>query len=280
MAKNKEIVIRPPAGEIEFNIKEVWEYKDLLRELVYKNFRLIYKQTVLGPIWLIFNPIITSVVFTFVFGSFAGLETDGLPHFLFYMSGNTLWNFFANCINTNSNTFRANAGVYGKVYFPRLTIPLSHVISGFINFMMQFVSLLVFFFIYKFTGTELHIAPRMLLLPVIMLHTILLCLAVGLVLSCLTYKYRDFVFIINLGMQLWMYLTPVVYSMSNTGGWMHKVLLLNPMTPIIHNFRYALLGRGGLMIGSWAISIALTAVLLFVGIVAFNRSARNFVDTV
>lgn len=280
MEKNKEIVVRPPSGWLEFNLLELWDYKDLIVELVMKNFRLIYKQTILGPIWLIFNPIVTSVVFTFVFGSFAGLETDGLPHFLFYMSGNTLWNFFANCINTNANTFRANAGIYGKVYFPRLSIPLSHVISGFINFMMQFAALLVFFFVYKFTGTELHIAPRMLLLPLIMIQTILLSLAVGLVLSCLCYKYRDFVFIINLGMQLWMYLTPVVYSMADTGGWMHKILLLNPMTPIIHNFRYALLGRGGLMIGSWALSIGLTGVLLFAGVIFFNKVARTFVDTV
>lgn len=280
MDKNKEIVIRPPAGWFEFNLLELWDYKDLIVELVMKNFRLIYKQTILGPIWLIFNPIVTSVVFTFVFGSFAGLETDGLPQFLFYMTGNTLWNFFANCVNTNANTFRNNAGIYGKVYFPRLTIPLSHVISGFINFLMQFVSLLVFFFIYKFTGTELHIAPRMLLLPLIMLQTILLSLAVGLVLSCLCYKYRDFVFIINLGMQLWMYLTPIVYSMSNTGGWMHTILLLNPMTPIIHNFRYALLGRGGLMIGSWILSLGMTGILLFAGVVLFNKVARTFVDTV
>ena len=278
--ENKEIVIRPPHGWFDFDFKEIWEYRDLIKEFVSRNFKLIYKQTILGPSWLIFNPIITSVIFTFVFGQFAGISTDGVPQFLFYMAGNSLWNLFSTSVTNNSNIFSSNVQVFGKIYFPRLATPISQAISCVLNFLIQFVALFVFFFIYMFTGSPLTFGWRMLLIPIIIIETSLLALAVGLIFSALTAKYRDFVFIITLGMQLWMYITPVVYPMSLTGGWMYKLLLLNPMTPVMNNFKWAFLGSGEFMLWSWILSFVLTIVALILGIALFNKVEKTFVDTV
>ena len=276
----KEIIIRPPHGWFDFDIKELWEYRDLVKEFVVRNFKLIYKQTVLGPAWLVLNPIITSVIFTFVFGQFAGISTDGVPQFLFYMAGNTLWSLFSTSITNNSNLFFANKQVFGKIYFPRLATPLSQSISCLINFFIQFAALMVFFVFYMFTGSPLKFSLRMLIIPVILVQTTLLALGVSLIFSALTAKYRDFTFIVTLGMQLWMYVSPVVYPMSLTGGWMYKILLINPMTPILNNFKWAFLGSGSFMLWSWLLSFVLTAVCLFAGIAVFGKVEKTFVDTV
>ncbi|MBR5306657.1 MAG: ABC transporter permease [Oscillospiraceae bacterium] len=280
MENQKEIIIRPPHGWFDFDIKELWEYRDLVKEFVVRNFKLIYKQTVLGPAWLVLNPIITSVIFTFVFGQFAGISTDGVPQFLFYMAGNTLWSLFSTSITNNSNLFFANKQVFGKIYFPRLATPLSQSISCLINFFIQFAALLVFFVFYMFTGSPLKFSLRMLIIPVILVQTTLLALGVSLIFSALTAKYRDFTFIVTLGMQLWMYVSPVVYPMSLTGGWMYKILLINPMTPILNNFKWAFLGSGSFMLWSWLLSFVLTAVCLFAGIAVFGKVEKTFVDTV
>ena len=176
MENQKEIIIRPPEGLFNFDLKEIWEYRDLIKEFVVKNFKLIYKQTALGPAWLIFNPIITSVIFTFVFGQFAGISTDGVPQFLFYMTGNSLWNLFATSVQNNSNVFYANVNVFGKIYFPRLATPISQSISCLINFMIQFAALLLFFVFYIVTGHPIGFSVRMLLIPVILIQTALLAL--------------------------------------------------------------------------------------------------------
>lgn len=280
MENQKEIIIRPPHGWFDFDIKELWEYRDLVKEFVVRNFKLIYKQTVLGPAWLVLNPIITSVIFTFVFGQFAGISTDGVPQFLFYMAGNTLWSLFSTSITNNSNLFFANKQVFGKIYFPRLATPLSQSISCLINFFIQFAALMVFFVFYMFTGSPLKFSLRMLIIPVILVQTTLLALGVSLIFSALTAKYRDFTFIVTLGMQLWMYVSPVVYPMSLTGGWMYKILLINPMTPILNNFKWAFLGSGSFMLWSWLLSFVLTAVCLFAGIAVFGKVEKTFVDTV
>lgn len=280
MENQKEIIIRPPHGWFDFDIKELWEYRDLVKEFVVRNFKLIYKQTVLGPAWLVLNPIITSVIFTFVFGQFAGISTDGVPQFLFYMAGNTLWSLFSTSITNNSNLFFANKQVFGKIYFPRLATPLSQSISCLINFLIQFAALMVFFVFYMFTGSPLKFSLRMLIIPVILVQTTLLALGVSLIFSALTAKYRDFAFIVTLGMQLWMYVSPVVYPMSLTGGWMYRILLLNPMTPILNNFKWAFLGSGSFMLWSWLLSFVLTAVCLFAGIAVFGKVEKTFVDTV
>ena len=280
MENQKEIIIRPPHGWFDFDIKELWEYRDLVKEFVVRNFKLIYKQTVLGPAWLVLNPIITSVIFTFVFGQFAGISTDGVPQFLFYMAGNTLWSLFSTSITNNSNLFFANKQVFGKIYFPRLATPLSQSISCLINFLIQFAALMVFFVFYMFTGSPLKFSLRMLIIPVILVQTTLLALGVSLIFSALTAKYRDFTFIVTLGMQLWMYVSPVVYPMSLTGGWMYKILLINPMTPILNNFKWAFLGSGSFMLWSWLLSFVLTAVCLIAGIAVFGKVEKTFVDTV
>jgi len=280
MDNQKEIIIRPPHGWFDFDIKELWEYRDLVKEFVMRNFKLIYKQTILGPAWLVFNPIITSVIFTFVFGQFAGISTDGVPQFLFYMAGNTLWNLFATSVQNNSNIFYANAAVFGKIYFPRIATPLSQSISCLINFLIQFCALLVFFVFYIITGSPLSFSLKMLIIPVILLQTLLLALGIGLIFSALTAKYRDFAFIISLGMQLWMYVTPVVYPMSLTGGWMYKILLLIPMTPSMNNFKWAFLGSGSFMLWSWLLSFVVTGACLYAGIALFGIVEKTFVDTV
>ena len=280
MENQKEIIIRPPTGTFDVDLKEIWEYRDLVKEFVLRNFKLIYKQTILGPAWLVFNPIITSVIFTFVFGQFAGISTDGVPQFLFYMAGNSLWNLFATSVQNNSNVFYANVNVFGKIYFPRLATPISQSISCLINFMIQFVALLVFFIFYIITGSPLSFSLRMLIIPVILIQTALLALGFGLMFSALTAKYRDFTFIISLGMSLWMYISPVVYPMSLTGGWMYKILLLNPMTPILNNFKWAFLGSGNFMLWSWLLSFVVTAACLLAGIALFNKVEKTFVDTV
>ena len=280
MENQKEIIIRPPEGLFNFDLKEIWEYRDLIKEFVVKNFKLIYKQTALGPAWLIFNPIITSVIFTFVFGQFAGISTDGVPQFLFYMTGNSLWNLFATSVQNNSNVFYANVNVFGKIYFPRLATPISQSISCLINFMIQFAALLLFFIFYVVTGHPIGFSVRMLLIPVILIETAVLALGIGLIFSALTAKYRDFAFVISLGMQLWMYVTPVVYPMSLTGGWMYRILLLNPMTPIMNNFKWAFLGSGNFMLWSWLLSFVVTAGCLYAGVALFGKVEKNFVDTV
>ena len=280
MENQKEIIIRPPTGTFDVDLKEIWEYRDLVKEFVMRNFKLIYKQTILGPAWLVFNPIITSVIFTFVFGQFAGISTDGVPQFLFYMAGNTVWNLFSTSVTTNSNLFFANKQVFGKIYFPRLVIPLSQSISCLINFMIQFAALLVFFVFYMLTGSPIRFSINMLIIPVILIQTTLLALGIGLIFSALTSKYRDFTFIVSLGMSLWMYISPVVYPMSLTGGWMYKILLLNPLTPILNNFKWAFLGSGEFMLWSWLLSFVVTAVFLVAGVAIFGKVEKTFVDTV
>lgn len=280
MKEQKEVIIRAKTGWFDINFKEIWDYRDLILVFIKRNFKLIYKQTILGPAWLLLNPIITSVIFTFVFGQFAGISTDGVPQFLFYMAGTTLWNLFSGAVTTNANIFVDNASVYGKIYFPRLASPIAQTINSFVNFIIQFAALLVFFIFYMVTGTTLNFTLNMLLVPILLIHLLILAFSIGLIASSLTAKYRDFAFIIALGMQLWMYVTPVVYPMSLTGGWMYKLLLLNPMTPIMNNFKWAFLGSGEFMLGSWIISALLTAIMLFFGLVAFGKVEKNFVDTV
>ena len=279
MENKKEVVITASNKWLDFDLKETLEYKDLIINFVTRNFKIAYKQTVLGPAWLVLNPLITSVIFTFIFGQFAGLSTDGVPHFLFYMAGNTLWNLCSSNTTSNSNIFGANAGVYGKIYFPRLTVPISQTISSVLNFLIQFAALILIFGIYAFNG-DVAFSARMLLAPVFIIHTALLSLAIGLVSSALCAKYRDFVYVLPLAVQLWMYITPVVYTMDTTNGLMYKLLTINPMTPVMNNFKWAFLGSGHFMLESWILSIVLTVVIAFIGLVLFSKVEKTFIDTV
>lgn len=273
-------VIRPQTGWNDVNLKELWRYRDLIVLYVKRNFKLTYKQTVLGPLWLILNPLLTSVIFTFIFGQFAGISTDGVPQFLFYMAGNTIWGLFNSGVTGTANTFTANAAVFGKIYFPRLTVPISQVITALLNFGIQFVMILVFYLYFVLTGFSPEISVGVILIIPLLVQCIVLALAVGIIVSSLTTKYRDLAIAVTFGMQLWMYVTPVVYPLSSTGGWMYKILLLNPMTPIVHNFRALLLGTGEILIAPWVLSMAVTAVLMAVGVVLFSRIEKTFMDTV
>ena len=279
MENKKEVVITANNKWFDFNLKEIWEYKDLIVNFISRNFKISYKQTILGPVWLVLNPLVTSIIFTFIFGQFAGLSTDGVPQFLFYMAGNTLWNLCSTNTTGNSNIFGANAAVYGKIYFPRLTVPISQTASSVINFLIQFVALIVIFTGYAIAG-NVSFSVRMLLAPVFIIHTALLSLSIGLISSALCAKYRDFVYVLPLAVQLWMYVTPVVYTMDTTGGLMYTILTLNPMTPVMNNFKWAFLGSGHFMMESWILSIGLTAALLFVGLALFSKVEKTFIDTV
>ena len=278
--ENKEIIIKPSSSLFSINLKEIWDYRDLLKMLIEKNLKLVYKQTILGPAWMVINPILTSIIFTFVFGSFAGISTDGVPPFLFYVAGNTIWGLFNTAVTNTSNTFVNNQAVFTKIYFPRLVTPLAMVINSAINFLIQLAALMVFFVVYMITGTGVSFHIRMLLVVPLVVQTCMLALGVGLISSCLGAKYRDFRYIITLVMNLWMYVTPVVYPMSLTGGWMNFILTLNPMTPIVSNFKWAFLGSGYFMGGSWVLSIVITVAILFLGIVWYSKVERTFADTV
>ncbi len=265
----------------ELNLKEVWQYKDLIVLFTKRNFTLTYKQTILGPLWVFINPFVTSVMYTLVFGNIAKIGTDGIPHLLFYLTGNAIWIFFAGCVNRNSHTFTANAGVFGKVYFPRLTVPISNVLYGMIQFFVQMIMVVFFLVYYIYKGAVTPNWVSWLNIPVILVHLGILGMGIGIIISSLTTKYRDLGFLVGFGVQLWMYGTPVVYPLSQIGeGWLKHAILINPVTMPIEAFRYAVLGQGTLipqyLILSWAITIA-SALL---GIMLFNRIEKTFMDTV
>lgn len=265
----------------ELNLKEVWQYRDLIWLFTRRNFVLTYKQTILGPIWIFLNPFITSVIYTFVFGGIAGIETDGVPHILFYMCSNAIWAYFAACVNYNANSFRSNAGVFGKVYFPRLTVPISNMLVAAIRFFIQMLMLAGFLIYYLFRG---EVSPNWAywpLIPVVLLHLGMMGLGFGITVSSMTTKYRDLSMLVGFGVQLWMYATPIVYPLSTLGeGTMRTILLLNPVTMPVEVFRYALLGQGTIIPEYLAISWAFTLVMILFGIMIYNRVEKTFMDTV
>lgn len=265
----------------DLNLKEVWQYRDLIWLFTQRNFVVKYKQTILGPAWIFLNPLISSVIYAFVFGGIAGIGTDGVPSILFYLAGNAIWTYFSSCVTQNAGTFTANAGVFGKVYFPRLTMPMSNVISSALQFGVQMLLVLGFLLYYVFTGVVSPNWLSWLLIPVVLVHLGLLGLGCGIIISSLTTKYRDLAIVVTFGVQLWMYITPVVYPISQLGdGFMKTVLLCNPVTAPVELFRYAVLGQGAILPGYLAISGAVTIVLLVLGIMIFNKVEKTFMDTV
>lgn len=265
----------------ELNLKEVWQYRDLIVLFTKRNFVLTYKQTILGPIWLFLNPFITSVIHTLVFGGIAGIATDGIPKILFYMSSNAIWAFFAASVNSNANSFRSNAHVFGKVYFPRLTVPISNMLVAAIRFLIQML-MLGGFLIYFLIRGEVH--PNWAywpLIPVVLLHLGMMGVGFGIIISSMTTKYRDLSLLVGFGVQLWMYITPIVYPLSTLGdGLMKTALLLNPVTMPVEVFRYALLGHGTIIPEYLAISWIFTILVSLFGIMVFNRVEKTFMDTV
>lgn len=266
---------------LDVNLKEIWKYRDLIVMFVKKDFSLIYKQTILGPLWIFLNPFITTVIYTIVFGNIANLSTDGVPKLLFYMTGNALWSFFSECINKTANIFKDNASVFGKVYFPRLTKPISTVISAGVNFCIQMLMFLVFWIYYIARGAVHPNWSSMALLIAVLLVMGCMALGCGIIVSSLTTKYRDLAIAVTFGVSLWMYATPVVYPLSTAGeGLTRTVLLINPVTQMMEIFRFILLGEGIINIYGCMWSVAFTVCVLFIGILLFNKVERTFMDTV
>lgn len=263
------------------NLKEVWQYRDLILLFTKRTFTLTYKQTVLGPAWIFLNPLISSLIYAFVFGGIAGMSTDGVPQILFYLCSNAIWIFFSSCVTKNASTFTANANVFGKVYFPRLTIPVSNVLASIIQFCVQMILVLVFLAYYVITGQVHPNWEAWLLIPLVLVHLGLLGLGFGIIISSLTTKYRDLAILVTFGVQLWMYATPIVYPLSQLGdGLMKTILLINPVTAPVEVFRYAVLGQGQILPEYLALSGALTILVVVVGVMIFNKVEKTFMDTV
>lgn len=280
MDKKWTTVLEPQNRLLDFKLKEVWKYRDLIWLFVRRDFKTKYKQTVLGPLWFIIQPLLTTLIHTIVFGNLAGLPTDGVPQFLFYMAGNVPWLYFSTCINSTSNTFVANAAVFGKVYFPRLTTPIAIVIASMLNFSIQFALFLVFEVYYMVTGADIHITWAVALTPLLVVQMALLSMGLGVIISSMTTKYRDLQVLVSFGVSLWMYATPVIYSASVLSSKAYAILMLNPVAPIIELLRYGWLGAGSLDLMYWGISWITTVVVLLVGIVMFNKVEKTFMDTV
>lgn len=272
-------VITPKNKLLDFHLKEVYKYRDLIFLFVRRNFVSQYKQTILGPSWALIQPLLTTVVFTVVFGNLAGLAPGGVPSFLFFMSGNIAWHYFSNCLTSTANTFTGNAAVFGKVYFPRLVSPISTVLTNLISFGIQFFLFLVFLVIYWFKG-DVHPTLYALMLPVLLLHMAMLSLGCGIIVSSLTTKYRDLKMLISFGVQLWMYGTPVAYDIGIIPEKYLNLYMLNPMTPIITLFRKGFLNLWEFDLRYYLYSWVFTFVVLFIGLLLFNRVEKTFMDTV
>ena len=265
----------------DLKLDEVWRYRDLILLFTKRTFMLTYTQTVLGPIWIFLNPLMSSLIYAFVFGGIAGIGTDGVPTMLFYLCSNAIWIFFSGCVTKNASTFTANAGVFGKVYFPRLTIPVSNVLASIVQFGVQMLMVLAFLAYYTITGQVHPHWEAWLLIPVVLVHLGFLGLGCGIIISSLTTKYRDLTILVTFGVQLWMYATPIVYPLSQLGdGRMKTILLLNPVTAPVEVFRYAVLGQGTVMPQYLALSGAVTILVVVIGVMIFNRVEKTFMDTV
>lgn len=265
----------------DLKLKEVWRYKDLILLFTKRSFVVKYKQTILGPAWLFINPIITSLIYSFVFGGIAGMSTEGVPQLLFYLSGNAIWSFFSTCVTANAATFTGNAAVFGKVYFPRLTTPISNVFSSIIQFGIQMIMVLVLLAYYVIVGQVSPNWTAWLLIPIVLVHLGIMGMGFGLIVSSLTTKYRDLSLLVGFGVQLWMYATPIVYPLSQLGdGWMKTILMINPVTTPVEIFRYAVVGQGTIDFLYLAISWVFTIAVAVIGILIFNKVERTFMDTV
>lgn len=265
----------------DLNIKEIWRYRDLVFLFTKRRFQLTYKQTILGPAWIFINPFLTSIVFTFLFGKVAGMSTDGMPQFLFYLSSNAIWSFFSASLTNNATTFTSNSGLFGKVYFPRLTVPISNVLSSAINFFVQMLMVMLVLVYYLIKGKVSPNWTAWLLIPFVLLVLGAMGLGLGIIISSLTTKYRDLSILVGFGVTLWMYATPIVYPISQLGdGIIKTILYINPVTAPVELFRYAVLGKGMVSLPLLAVSLAFTTIVLLIGILVFNRVEKTFMDTV
>lgn len=285
MEEKFSTVIKPKTGWFDIHLKEVYAYRDLIFLFVKRDFVSKYKQTILGPAWAIIQPLLTTVIFTLVFGSIAGLAPGGVPSFVFYLSGTILWTYFSSCLTRTANTFVSNSNIMGKVYFPRLVMPISTVISELISFAIQFAFLLIFLIYYVLTDQGVRPNVWILMTPLIILQLALLSLGVGVIISALTTKYRDLAMLVAFGTQLWMYTSPIAYDMFSMGafapgGKWHGLYMLNPVTSIVNLFRYGYLGIGTMEWNYYFVGWGTTLVFVFAGTVLFSRVEKTFMDTV
>lgn len=275
-----DLEVTPERGLFELPLKDIWHFRDLLVLMVRRDVVSFYKQTILGPLWFFIQPVFTTLVFVFVFGNLAGLSTDGLPQFLFYLAGITAWNYFADCLIKTSTVFRDNAQLFGKVYFPRLVVPLSIVTGNLIRFGVQFLLFMGVWLYFYFQGSDIFLTWAALLFPILVVLMAFLGLGLGLMITAMTTKYRDLAFLVTFGVQLLMYATTVIYPLSSAPEKYRNLVALNPMTGIIETFRFAFLGEG---MFSWALLgystfVALGSMIL--GVLIFNKTEKNFIDTV
>ncbi|MGC8802519.1 MAG: ABC transporter permease [Bacteroidales bacterium] len=275
-----DLIIRPRRSIFHIDIKAIWEYRDLLAMFVRRDIVVVYKQTILGPIWFFVQPILTTLIYILVFGRIAKISTDGVPMILFYLSGIIMWNYFSECFNITAKTFTENANIFGKVYFPRLIMPLSKVISGLIKFGIQFGLFLVIYLYFLFKTSTVHPNFNLLLVPYLVILMAFLGLGFGIIFTSLTTKYRDLNFLISFGVQLLMYATPVIYPVSAIPDKYKLFILANPMTPIMEAFKNAFLGSGHITAGGLLYATLFTTIVFVLGVLIFNKTEQNFIDTV
>lgn len=278
--ENWDLIITPRKKWWDLQLGDVWHYRDLIGLFVRRDFVSRYKQTILGPLWLIIQPIMNSLVFTVIFGNIARLPTDGLPQMLFYLSGTVLWHYFSNCLTGTSQTFISNAHLFGKVYFPRLVTPISIVISNLITLAIQFTLFMVFWLFFFARGAEIHMTTWAFALPLLVLLMAGLGLGFGIIVSSLTTKYRDLTYLVGFGVSLWMYASPVIYPVSTIPEKWRWIATVNPISPIIETFRVGFLGAGDASWPRLGYSFVFMMVVLLIGVVIFNRVEKTFIDTV
>lgn len=281
-SKNWTETIKPKGKLLSLNLNEVWKYRDLIVLFVKRDFVSVYKQTVLGPLWYIIQPVITTITFTIVFGNFAEISTDGLPPTLFYMAGVVPWGYFSSSLNRTSNTFTENSGIFGKVYFPRLTVPFSIIFSNLISFFIQFALLTAFITYYHFAENafRFELTANIIFLPILVLVMGIFSLGLGLIVSSLTTKYKDFKFLLTFGIQLFMYATPVIYPLSEVPERFKSIIMYNPMVGIIENFKNILLKQGEFDFNSFTYSLTITIIVFILGGLIFSKTERSFIDTI
>ena len=272
--------IKSKTGWFDIDLKELWQYRDLIWLFFKRNYSTKYKQTILGPLWLILSPIITVTLYSVVFGGLGKLSTDGVPHFVFYLCSNALWSFFATSLTQTSTTFTANAAIMGKVYFPRLVMPISSVLTGMLDLVIQLGILIVVMVGYWVTGYRFALGPNLLLAPVLIVQAGILGLGCGIIVASLTTRYRDLAVLVSFGVSLWMYATPVVYTAELIPEKYLGLYMLNPMSPIMECWRNAVIGSGTFYWGYWVMSWVMTLAVLTLGVVLFSHIEKTFMDTV
>lgn len=275
-----DVLIKPIHGWFNVNFKEIIQYWDLILLFVKRDFVVFYKQTILGPLWYVIQPLLNTLVFTLIFGKVAKIPTDGIPPFIFYLSGTVVWSYFSLCLNLTGKTFVGNVNIFGKVYFPRITVPISIALSAVLQFIIQFTIFFGFFLYFWYAGTDIKPNIYVFTLPLIVLHMAILSVGVGLIISAATAKYRDLTFAMAFLIQLWMYLTPVVYPLSEVPDKLKIFILINPMTAVVESFRGVFLGVSSLTMEGLLLSILITILSFIGGVIIFSRVEKTFMDTV